>query len=56
MAGAKGPDKIKARTVKGHATEDMVAKGFVRGEDKKGNDHADTSAGKGSHAEQKMLN
>ena len=35
-------------TVKGHATQEMVAEGKVEEEEKKGNDESDKAAGMGS--------
>ena len=49
MADAKGPEKLKARKVKGHSTSQMVREGKVTIEDKVGNDQADTAAGRGSN-------
>ena len=44
----KGPQTVKITKVKGHATDEMVAEGKVREEDKEGNDKADKAADKGA--------
>ena len=48
MIAAKGAKSVKVQKVKGHATDDMVAAGQLRGQDKRGNDKADQAAGKGA--------
>ena len=44
MLHLRGPDTVRTTKVKGHADEDMVLHGRVRGEDKLGNDAADEAA------------
>ena len=45
---SRGHASIKAKKVKGHATEAMIEAGIVEPEDKDGNDWADAAAGKGT--------
>ena len=46
----KGPNSVKVTKVKGHATNEMVAEGTVRKQDKEGNDISDTAADRGAEA------
>ena len=43
----RNPLSVKHGKVKGHATDEMVASGKTREEDKRGNDHGDAAAGEG---------
>ena len=52
---SKTPTAVTLTKVKGHATQEMVADGSVRTEDKKGNDEADDAAEKGSTGEQPRI-
>ena len=55
MIGTKGVSSVWVSKAKGHATEEAVATGAVRQEDKDGNDTADLGAEKGSGETQKLL-
>ena len=46
---SRGHESIKAKKVKGHATEAMIEAGLVEPEDKDGNDWADAAAGRGTN-------
>ncbi len=49
---ARGPHSIMVSKVKGHSTDQQVADGTVRTEDKQGNDTADAAAEAGVDAHQ----
>ena len=52
---ANNPWVVKLIKVRGHATEQQVVEGFVREDDKQGNDNADEAAERGSSKEQEHL-